>query len=426
MPTKKASAIKIPFPELLFPYSPVAKPMPPPPIQDVCEGDLLCVSFSCALVPYLLGLLEVYRYKDSFTGTDEEKTIAVGVMRQLMEVLAMSGCGCNDPIGIAIIHRINPETGQLEASSDGGETWFPDPQSPYAQATQAPPLGGDDGDEKRCIAANNVISQMMILQESYSDMIGTIDDLSTLIANVVVQAAAVLFLPILGNALVAFLQPIMYKMFQQLQWMLGVTSEQYDDLFTEENWDTLKCILYCNCGSDGRFTDANIHAIINQTRAQLGSGVQDAGANMAAMIDFWSTVGTNNAATIAGNEEEDCDDCDCVSHCGDADSFSAGTVNSVTENEDGTTTFNVSSVDSGDGTQYVAWGNRTEPGSPCCKFVFTDLAEGSFLGTAYQGCGSSEELLDALGAGFCVHYFHIYKNFDLTTPWTANIVMGGC
>jgi len=72
---------KLPFPELLYPYSPVAKPMPVPPVVDVCEGDLVCVQFSCSLVPYVLGLLEVYRYKDSFKGTDEEKTIAVGVMR---------------------------------------------------------------------------------------------------------------------------------------------------------------------------------------------------------------------------------------------------------------------------------------------------------------------------------------------------------
>ena len=89
---KKKSTIKLPFPELLYPYSTIAKPMQPTPVQSATQGKLAYVVFSCALIPYLLGLLEVYRYTDSFKGTPEQKETSVGVMRQLMEILALSEC----------------------------------------------------------------------------------------------------------------------------------------------------------------------------------------------------------------------------------------------------------------------------------------------------------------------------------------------
>jgi len=143
---KKKSRIKLLVPELLYPYSPVAKPMPPPPVESACDKPRVSVEFSCSLVPYLLGLLELYRYKDSFTGTDEQKTMAVGIMRQLMEQIAMSGCGCDEDI--VTLTRINPETGEVEISTDDGVTWTPDPESPYIQATIAVPLAGENGDVK--------------------------------------------------------------------------------------------------------------------------------------------------------------------------------------------------------------------------------------------------------------------------------------
>lgn len=414
MPTKKGSNIRIPFPELLFPYSPVAKPMPPPPISNVCEGDLLCVSFSCALVPYLLGLLEVYRYKDSFTGTDEEKTIAVGVMRQLMEVLAMSGCGCDDPIGVPVTRRINPETGQLEVSSDGGDTWQTDPQSPYVRAVQMPPLGGENGDAKRCLAANNVIFQMKLLQESYSSKIGTLEDLTTLIASLIVDAAAVFFLPLLGDALVQFVMPLVAKMFQQFQWMLGITSEQYDELFTEENWDTMQCILYCRGNDNGLFTTADIQDIVADTRAQLGSGVQEAGANMAAMIDFWSAVGTNNAASIEGGEESECDDCAC-GNCSNLENWEV-IFGNVVEQSPGF--MRVESVDNGAGQHACRLANYGG-GESCCAVTY-EVVSGVATNQAYYPCGSGDPIFSVPPAETCMYDINVNNVFlaPLTVEFT--------
>lgn len=305
---KKNAVIKLPFPELLFPYSPVAKPMPPPPIENVCDAPRVQVEFNCSLVPYLLGLLEVYRYKDSFTGTDEQKTIAVGVMRQLMEELAMAGCGCDEQV---TIKRINPETGEVEISTDNGETWTTDPQSPYVLATIYKPLTGADGAVKRCEAANNVVEHLKDIQAAFSLKIGEINNVTDMLASIIVIAVGMLFLPLAGAALVALLSPLLTKLFEVARFLSGTTQAAYDALFTEENWTLTRCILYCNVGSDGTFSQGAWSTIQTEMKDQMGAGAQQAGANLAAMIDVWGVVGLNNAARIGSGAEGNCDDCPC-------------------------------------------------------------------------------------------------------------------
>jgi len=309
---KKKSVIKLPFPELLYPYSPVAKPMPPPSISSVCDEPLTTVTFSCSLIPYLLGILEVYRYKDSFTGTDTEKTIAVGVMRQLMEVLAMSGCGCDDKV---IIRRINPETGEVEISEDDGATWTTDPASIYTQATRAVPLSGENGDVKKCEAANNVIEHMKDLQLEYAGMIGEINTITDMVIAVVVAGVALLFAGVVAAALITLITPILSKAFEIARMLIGTTTAAYNAMFTEEAWTVTRCILYCNVSEDGSFSQGAWSAVQAELKSELGSGTTQAGANLASMVDVWGKVGLDNAARIGSGTEGNCDDCACANTC---------------------------------------------------------------------------------------------------------------
>jgi len=302
----------LPFPELLYPYSPIAKPMPPPPIASVCDEPLTTVTFSCALIPYIMGILEVYRYADSFTGTTEEKAIAVGVMRQLMEVFAMSGCGCDDKV---IIHRINPETGELEISENDGATWTTDPESIYTKATVVVPLGGEDGDVKKCEAANNVIEHLMDLQLEYAGYIGEINTITDMLIAVVVAGVALLFAGVVAAALITLITPILSKAFEVARMLVGTTTAAYNAMFTEEAWTVTRCILYCNVSEDGSFSDAAWAVVQSELKSQLGSGTTDAGANLASMVDVWGRVGLNNSARIGSGTEGNCDDCVCGNAC---------------------------------------------------------------------------------------------------------------
>jgi hypothetical protein len=366
----KKSTVRLPFPELLYPYSPVAKPMPPPPISNVCEGETVCVSFSCSLVPYILGLLEVYRYKDSFTGTDEEKTIAVGVMRQLMEVFGMACCG--DDSSVVKLHRINPDTGQLEISTDDGVTWTTDPQSPYVMSTMPKPLSGADGEVKRCEAANNVIEHMKDLQAKYSSYIGVLNDIGELIAAILVEAAGMLFLPLLGSALLTLLLPLAAKVWDTATLLLGTSQSAYDLLFTEENWTLVRCILFCHCQDNGKFTQGGWQAVINQIKSDVTLPDARAGANMAQMIEFWTLVGLNNAAQIGSGEEGNCDDCGCGNACVSADWVVIGNVVEITSN-----TITIDAVfDAGYGANMIVYGSNTV-GEFCCTMQLTEWLIGT-------------------------------------------------
>jgi len=199
--------------------------------------------------------------------------------------------------------------------------------------------------------------------------------------------------------------------------MTDAGSTALNAALTPTVYHALVCILTCNMTSSGRLVADSLPLVESDVNDQIG-GL--AATTLNAMLSLAGEGGINNLASL-GTSTGDCSDCSCAEPCPDADSFSAATVNSITDNGDGTITFNVSSVDNGAGVQYVAWGNRTDPDSPCCTFDGQDFAEGTALGSATQACGSSTETLDNLATGQCLHYFHFYNNFDLSTPFTCNV-----
>lgn len=332
-------------------------------------------------------------------------TLVAQVWREVVYAIDWSNMSCcPEPTN----RRYNAE-GQLEVSYDNGATWVTDPAlDSRLSGAISPPLDGADGDDKKCIAATsaqdfikaNLIDSLSEGQ-TYAELTGA---MVAIIAVLGVTGVGIL----LGAAVAAI-------------FLAGVTVIQA--AFTSEVWTDFRCILYCAIEPDGSFSVAGWEEVKSKILTTFTGAVS-------AILYNWANaagpVGLTNAARSHFAASGDCSDCDCVDHCADPAMFFDGTVNSVTNNGDGTTTFNVSSVFSIDGAAYVAWGSRTDPGSPCCTFKGTNLASGFDLGSAEQLCGSSTETADTLQIDHCVHYFHIYKNSAVTTPWTADIVMGGC
>lgn len=284
--------------------------MPPLPISDICEGDKVTVTFSCAVIPYILGLLEIYRYKDSFTGTDEQKYISVGVIHQLREVLAMACCG-DESLTRIIQHRLNPTTGEPEISIDDGATWTPDPESVYSNAVVLPPLSGDNGNSKRCQAANDVVGKLKDIQGSYSRIIGGIDSLEDLMITLIVEIVTVLLLGWVAAAIAAAAVALIPKVLEIARELLGISQAAYDAIFTEEVWNDTRCIIYCHCPASGVFSTSDWIDIQTDLKLQLGIEYRAAGKNIAAMVNVMGVVGLNNAARMLSGSPGNCDDCDC-------------------------------------------------------------------------------------------------------------------
>lgn len=75
------------LPELLTNYTPVLRPKPAPILASITEGETVEVEISYALVPYLLGLLEIYRWPDRFRGDPADIQNAVGLFQDLRVAL---------------------------------------------------------------------------------------------------------------------------------------------------------------------------------------------------------------------------------------------------------------------------------------------------------------------------------------------------
>lgn len=200
--------------------------------------------------------------------------------------------------------------------------------------------------------------------------------------------------------------------------MLSAGTTALEAALTEGVWDEFECILYCNMNSQGRLSAEAMDMVVSEVASEIG-GLAAGVINT--MLNLAGEGGVNNIASL-GTSTGDCDDCGCNDPCADADSFSAGTVNSVTDNGDGTVTVNVSSVDNGGGVQYVAWGNRTDPDSPCCTFMsFVPTTAFGVPGGAVQLCGSGTETSIIPTGGNCYHYWHMYQDSALATPFTADV-----
>lgn len=302
--------------------------------------------------------------------------------------------------------RYNPGTDSIESLVNGD--WVENPLAdPRHQTTLPPRLTSDPA----CDAAQSVVDA---LEGQISDILVAIDNAGTAFTIAGLILGLLAFGPFgvfIGIALAI------------ADAMLDAGTVSLEAALTSGVYEQFMCIIYCQMDNQGRITAGGLANIQTQTNDQIG-GLGALILN--SMVALAGEGGVNNLASL-GTSTGDCGECECLEPCADAADFSAGTVNSVVDNGDGTVTFNVSSVDNGGGVQYIAWGNRTDPDSPCCVYIFQDAAEGTSLGSATQSCGSSTETLDNLAPDQCLHYFHFYKNFALGVPFTCNVIMGaGC
>lgn len=297
-------------PELMWNYSPVIKPMPPLALDDVCGDKQVCVSFACEFIPYLLGLLEIYRWPDRFTGTPEEQEYSAGLFRELMEVFAMACCGDGtSSITQIVLHQINSITLQLEISVDGGQTWTPDPESPINQITAQPPPVPSGVSANKCDAATNGKQHIEDLIQRCHDYLGTAEtvfDLAVGVCLAMLELAIAYFSGLtLAQAAAALASAI---------WSAAHAAFDYGIAAFDANWttderDKILCALYCNIGDDGAFTEEQYTAFLNNWESR-------AARNPAFYLVFkdikaGGRVALNNMCSYGEAALADCSACEC-------------------------------------------------------------------------------------------------------------------
>lgn len=315
-------SIKISNPYLLTNYTPVLKSMPVPGIDSILTEPLVCVTFSKALVPYLLGLLEIYRWKDKFSGTDEEIITALGVIQDLVAAIAEGNCIMLDvrqnsttpcilekstdgtswtpfadlslcPTPGRIL-RYNPTTDTVEGSTDGGVTWTPAPEVDPRHVTTSPPhITGNT----KCDAAASMVRFISDTISSTTNGVSiglTTTDLIALILGL---------LEVFGPYAVMVLAALAV-----LSIITAAGAEVVSAAMTSTVFDTLLCIFFCHVDDNGFLTADALSAVNGDIDTQIG-GL--AATILHALFLLTGEAGLNNAGA-AGLDTDDCSGCDCA------------------------------------------------------------------------------------------------------------------
>lgn len=340
-------------------YAPRLKPTPIPTVPWNAE-PLFCLQVNDQWVSHILGALEVLDQPDTWIGMPEEIYAARQQVNAIMAAFMeqcdpMSNC-CPDPIT-----RI-ADDGSLEVSYDGGMTWAPaTTEDPRNTVPQLPPITGEDGDDKRCKAANNVVRQLKDLQTQWSDSLG---GGLTVLQLALAFAAAIAGFFLSAGTLAVFLVPAILALAASL---VGTGSEAYDDLFTSDVWDYALCQFYCGAEPDGTYTSTSFNNILANFDTEFSDTLALA---FSSALTGWQLVGLNRAARIPSTDNLDCSACDCttcIDHFAAAFWISGALVNPAngTEISRDDTSIIIQSNDRGDGQQVLSL--CAIDGVTCCR-----------------------------------------------------------
>lgn len=195
--------------------------------------------------------------------------------------------------------------GQIEESTDGGETYHPLPpeNDPRETAPLLPPLSGPDGNDKRCQAAKNAAGTVLDELDKIAADAGNWSNLSTLTAVVL---SILILIGIIGTG--GALTPLLLELAAVLL-SVGQSGVQsiIDGLSTSEQFI---CDFYCNMQPDGSMTDADY---VNLLTDLENHDLLDEFGVVRRTLDLLGARGLTNAARSTSHRFDtyDCLDCSC-------------------------------------------------------------------------------------------------------------------
>jgi hypothetical protein len=391
-------------------YAPRIKPTPIP-TAAWNDTPLFCLEVNDEWLGHVLGALEVLDQHDTWVGSEDD---ILAVRRQVNEMMAafmeecdpMSNC-CPEPLT-----RVS-EDGTLEVSYDGGATWADaTTEDPRNTAPQLPPLGGANGTEKKCTAANNVLGQFkdgISTFEGYYDTSATVVEFVTAVAGAICAFIfAPLAVPIVVAAIIALMSAV---------WNVGKTA--YVAAFNDTVFGDLLCILFCHVGFDGTFTQEGLDAI----RADISSHFDSiASGAFLALLNGVGVAGINTMARIPTGSSASCDSCECVDSCGIM--YWPGQESLITQIDECTWRF-ASTNESGHQAVYAWINNATNTvfdATKCGDVISWAIHSGADVDQSWNECTTGTLHLHSDPTGHCVSQLY----FTSAAPFEVDVFISAC
>lgn len=323
-------------------------------------------------------------------------------------------CGDNTPL----MYRWT-EDGHYQSSDDGGTTWVDAPENdPRYSVPMFPPVLPEGVEEPECVYADSAVN---VLKVQFVEAIEVGDSLQVIIGIIIGVLSAVL-----GTVAA----PLVYQIMAVIAGaILAFTIEAFQDAFTTEVWDRLRCNLLDNMGADGEFSSSQVDEIYGRIGSEE-TGIVYLVLRQA--IAAFGAVGLTNAARSgAGDVDADCSECEdttCLpeSWWGYMWYEGAWLERSVFVSSD-ENSITLDSVDRGDGEQIIAFSVKDR--NTCC------LVQWEYVGTVpdpallfYTQCGTPADYADNVQnqlMGDCNEVTSYFFQYPSGTTWRVKFTFVG-
>jgi len=261
-------------------------------IPDETQECQYCLTQKQAEI--LRGIIEPLGWKtrwwsniDTPINTDEIQAFRDDIIRRLM----MSCCADEIPV------QFRYTDGVLERSTDGGATWTPAPEfDPRNNSTQFPPPSGDEpADDKRCVAATGMV---VLMKEQIRDQLT--DDMSRFTLSELITTWL--------QTLIGTSNPFIALITIAVNQIFALVMAVLIPALTDEVFETLKCIFFCNMDDEISFNLGQIDQVTTDIGDQIG-GI--ATLFFQQLINLLGEDGMTNLARAGGATEGDCSTCPC-------------------------------------------------------------------------------------------------------------------
>ncbi len=382
------------------------------PIPDVIDPPRTCLCIEIPDTPQwkqvIAGLIAelTYWYNYERDGTTQGAECAA-VWKEIYNGIDWSNmsCCCGE---FTIIFQWT-EDGELEQSTDGGVTFTPAPeQDPRNSSPVFPPVPGEPSTDKNCDSAAGM---SLLIKEGIGDQLSedmgryTLAQLIEDWVKTVIQTS---------NPFLALINIVANQIFALL--ISAVIAA-----LTEEVYQQLTCIFYCNMAEDVSFDEGRWATVRSNILSQI-TGI--AGVFLEHLVFLLGKVGLTNLARSQVGATGDCSDCSCSDSCGATWEVMGASHGTIISSD--TTSITVEASNAG-ANYYVLI--HTVPDTDCCVIVSSELVSGDAPTlTGWTDCGNtpSEGAPQHTGIfgynSYCVNYFQQQG----ATPFTVKITFAPC
>lgn len=310
---------------------------------------------------------------------------------------------CVPPV---ITRRINPETGLIEQSLDGGATWQPSTDTLQSVVVEPIPPVTSGTSATKCDAATNFAGQIDVWIDQVSNDFTTAESLTAFATAVFEAILAAILIALSAGTLTGIAAVVIPTLGAALAAAWGAGKVVFDAYWTTDVKDKILCAAFCKIGDDGSFTDAQFSAMWGKINTDLPASP----AKML-LMGFLSSVGRQGANAMAAtgmSADADCSDCECVPpNCGNKWHAIQGTILSHTDTD--------VTVEAGfDGANYYSE-IQTDSSSECCIDDNYEIVSGTLTSglSFWKECGS-----DSVVNGIPVGHSVWNRSNGSTVPYT--------